>query len=101
MPAAAVLSWVVRRLVLAPLGLEGLQLLALCLVLALLVLLPARGRAALLLPQALVNCAVLGVGLASAGAGPRASLATGPGRRRGLPVGRGRVRRAAGASDRE
>jgi electron transport complex protein RnfA len=77
LPAAALLSWVVRRLVLAPLGLEGLLLPALCLVLALLVLLPARGGAAFLLPQALGNCAVLGVGLATAGSGLLASLATG------------------------
>ena len=77
MPAAALLSWAVRRLVLAPLGLESLELIALCLVLALPLLLPARGRAGLLLPHALVNCAVLGVGLLSAGAGAGASLATG------------------------
>ena len=77
MPAAALLSWAVRRLVLAPLGLESLELLALCLVLALALLVPARGRLGLLLPHALVNCAVLGVGLLSAGSGAAASLAVG------------------------
>jgi electron transport complex protein RnfA len=77
LPAAALVFWAVRRLVLVPLGLEGLQLIALCLVLALLVLLPARGWAAYLLPQALANCVVLGVGLATAGYGVVASLVTG------------------------
>jgi electron transport complex protein RnfA len=77
MPAAALLAWVLRRLVLAPLGLQSLELLALCLVLALLLLAPLRGRFGLLLPNALVNCAVLGVGLLSAGSGPAASLAVG------------------------
>jgi len=77
MPAAAVLSWAVRRLVLAPLGLESLELIALCLVLALLLLVPISGRAGLLLPHALVNCAVLGIGLLSAGCGAGASLAMG------------------------
>ena len=56
---------------------ESLQLVALCLVLALLVLLPVRGRAAFLLPQALVNCAVLGVGLLTAGSGAVDSLVIG------------------------
>ncbi|OHD24359.1 MAG: hypothetical protein A2V99_04095 [Spirochaetes bacterium RBG_16_67_19] len=77
MPAAAVLSWALRRLVLVPLGLESLELVALGLVLALLLLVPARGRAGLLLPQAVVNCAVLGVALLSAGSGIARSLAIG------------------------
>jgi electron transport complex protein RnfA len=77
MPAAAVLSWAVRRLVLAPLGLESLELIALCLVLALLLSVPINGRAGLLLPHALVNCAVLGIGLLSAGSGAATSLAMG------------------------
>jgi electron transport complex protein RnfA len=77
MPAAAFVSWAVRRLVLAPLGLESLELLALCLVLALPLLVPARGRTGLLLPHALVNCAVLGIGLLSTGSGVAANLAIG------------------------
>jgi electron transport complex protein RnfA len=77
MPAAAVLSWALRRLVLAPLGLESLELIALGLVLALLLLVPARGQAGMLLPQAVANCAVLGVALLSAGSGLARSLAIG------------------------
>jgi electron transport complex protein RnfA len=77
MPAFALLSWAVRHLVLAPLGLEGLELIALCLLLALALLPPIRGRLGLLLPHALLNCAVLGVGLLSAGRGAAASLALG------------------------
>lgn len=77
MPALALLSWALRRLVLLPLGLESLELIGLCLVLALPLVLPLRGRLGLLLPQALVNCAVLGVGLLSAGSGFLASLAMG------------------------
>jgi electron transport complex protein RnfA len=69
MPAAALLFWAMRRLVLAPLGLQSLELIAFCLVLALPLLLPLRGRLGLLLPSALLNCAVLGVGLLSAGRG--------------------------------
>jgi electron transport complex protein RnfA len=85
MPAAAAASWALRRFVLAPLGLESLQLLALCLALTVLVLLPAAAlggsvqalRLRLLLPQAAVNCAVLGVGLGIAEPGGLASLAAG------------------------
>ena len=75
MPAAALASWAVRRLVLVPLGLESLQLIALCLVLALFVLLPAGGKAGWNLP--VTNCAVLGVGLLTAGSGVLGSLVTG------------------------
>ena len=77
MPAVALLSWALRRLVLAPLGLESLELIALCLLLALPLLLPLRGRLGLLLPHALLNCAVLGVGLLSTGRGAVADLAVG------------------------
>jgi electron transport complex protein RnfA len=77
LPAASLAFWAVQRLVLAPLGLEELRLPALCLVLAILVLLPFRGWAARLLPNALLNCAVLGVGLAVSGTGAGASLAAG------------------------
>jgi electron transport complex protein RnfA len=77
MPAAALLFWAMRRLVLAPLGLESLELIALCLVLALPLLLPLRGRLGLLLPSALLNCAVLGAGLLAAGRGAVGSLAVG------------------------
>ncbi len=77
MPAAALLSWALRRLVLAALGLESLELIALCLVLALVLLLPFRGRFGFMLPHALLNCAVLGVGLLSTGRGAVNSLAVG------------------------
>ena len=85
MPAAAAVSWALRRFVLAPLGLESLQLLAVCLVLALLVLLPSAyfGRSSggrrlgLLLPHAAVNCAVLGVALMTVQPGGLASLTAG------------------------
>jgi electron transport complex protein RnfA len=77
MPAAALLAWALRRLVLEPLGLQALEMLALCLVLSLLLLAPFRGRFGLLLPHALLNCAVLGVALLCAGAGAAGSLAVG------------------------
>ena len=47
------------------------------LALAVVVLLPFRGRAARLLPYALLNCAVLGIGLAVSDTGAAASLAAG------------------------
>jgi electron transport complex protein RnfA len=77
MPAAALLFWAMRRLVLAPLGLQSLELIAFCLLLALPLLLPLRGRLGLLLPSALLNCAVLGVGLLSTNRSAAASLAVG------------------------
>jgi electron transport complex protein RnfA len=77
MPLFALLAWAMWRLVLAPLGLESLELVALCLVLAAALLLPLRGRLGLLLPHALLNCAVLGVGLLSSGREVAASLAMG------------------------
>jgi len=85
MPAAAAASWALRRFVLDPLGLQSLQLLALCLILALVVLLPAAALGAgprarglgLLLPHAAASCAVLGVALGTAEPGGLASLAAG------------------------
>jgi electron transport complex protein RnfA len=77
MPAVALLSWAVRRLVLVPLGLESLELIALCLILSLPLLAPVRGRMGLLLPHALLNCAVLGVGLLSTSPGALSNLAVG------------------------
>jgi len=77
LPVAAVLAWALRHWVLAPLGLESLELVALCLLLGLPALLPVRGRLGLLLPHALLNCAVLGVALLAAGSAVTPSLAMG------------------------